>query len=68
MSLFHTRPSRDLSFLMVPNWLLLCRVRLCWRRLRHVLLHRRYQRRKSFGILHGHVRQNFAVEVNTARL
>src|SRR5580692_539131 len=63
-----TCPSCELAFLMVPNWLLLRGVRLCWRRLRHMLLHRRDQSRKSFGILHGHVRQNLAVEVNAAGL
>src|SRR6202041_2341212 len=65
--------SARLAFFVVANYRRLAysvflrssRSGLCRAGLRHVLLHRADQRRKSVRVMHRHVRQNLAVQINS---
>src|SRR5271155_4909077 len=68
MSTAEAVPTPQLSFFVVPNGRRLCCC-LCtgWRGLQ-MPLRLSDQRREAFGIHHGHVRQNLAVEFNAGEL
>src|ERR1700723_2397383 len=66
--------SARLAFFVVANYRRLARAvflrssrsGLCRAGLRHVLLHRADQRRKSVRVMHRHVRQNLAVQIDSS--
>jgi hypothetical protein len=60
------KTSVRLSFFVVANNRGLRGLHDAW--LREMLLHRTDQRRESIGVVHGHVRQNLAVQINSAGL